>query len=131
MAKFVLIDADTYLGYNFLIKQYFVVNKNTTTYRTEAEEIRKVLEIVAPDDTSHTVEWLESYAKAFEELETLSYTLSDTGAYISTVQINSYYDYPIELNAEKKKLLIRNTNIVFDLTLNEPVTTRISVMQAY
>ena len=131
MAKFVAIDLDTYLGYNFLTKQYFIVNKNTTTYRTEAEEIEKVLKIVAPNDTFHTVEWLKNYAKEFEELETLAYTISDTGAYISTIQINSYSDYPIELNAEKNKLYIKNTNIVFDLSLNEARSSRISVIQAY
>ena len=130
MSRIRQVDIDTSVGYNYLIRKYFINNKNTTTYRITIEDTKEVLDIVAPNN-SITPEILEALANEYEELSTLSYTLSDTGAYISTVQINDYADYPIELRAEKNKLVIRNTNIVFDLMLNEDKATRVAIMQAY
>lgn len=131
MAKFIRIDSDTFLGYNYLTKEFFINNKNTITYRTQASEIRKVLLILAPNDTVHTVEWLNNYAEQLEPLTSLAYTIYDTGAYIATVQINSYSDYPLTLNPEKKKLYIMNTNIIFDLTLSQSRSSRVQIIQAY
>ena len=102
MSRIKQVDIDTSVGYNYLIKKYFINNKNTTTYRITIEDTKEVLDIVAPSN-SITPEILEALANEYEELSTLSYTLSDTGAYISTIQINDYVDYPIELRAEKNK----------------------------
>ena len=130
MSRIRQVDIDTYIGYNYLIEKYFISNKNTMTYRATTEEAKAVLDIVAPNN-SITLEILEALANDYETLSSISYTLSDTGAYISTIQINDYADYPIELRAETNKLIIRNTNIVFDLMLNEDKGTRVAIMQAY
>ena len=130
MSRIIPIDSDTYIGYNYLIKKYFINNRDTITYRESSTEAKRVLDIVAPDNVI-TIEILNTLARDLEVLNTLSYTLSDTGAYISTVQLNDYEDYPIELRSETNKLLIRNTNVVFDLTLNEARNSRITVIQSY
>lgn len=130
MAKVITVDKDTYIGYNFLIKQFFVVNKNTTTYRDTSTEIKKVLDIVAPDNVV-SVNFLDEYANQLETLDHLYYTLYDTGSHISTIQFNSYDEYPLTLDAEKQKLYIMNTNIIFDLTLNEARASRINIIQSY
>ena len=130
MSRIIPIDSNTYIGYNYLIKKYFINNRNSLTYRENSTEAKKVLDIVAPDNVV-SIEYLNTLAEDYEVLTSLSYTLSDTGSYISTIQINDYEEYPIELKPETNKLIIRNTNIVFDLTLNEARNTRIAIMQAY
>ena len=130
MSRAIIVDSDTSIGYNYLIKKYFITNKNITTYRESATESKRVLDIVAPNN-SITVEQLTILAEDFETLKSLSYTLSDTGSNITTIQINDYTEYPIELNVENKKLYIRNTNLVFDLTLNEARSSRVAILQAY
>lgn len=125
-----IIDTDTRAGYNFLKQQYFVENKETATYRDEAQNIKNVLDIVAPDNTVTTDDFL-SMSTTYEALKSLSYTWSDNGAYIKTVQFNDYKDYPLTLDCEKAKLYIMNTELIFDLTLNESRLDRLQRIQSY
>ena len=110
------LDSDTVIGYNYLKKQYYITNKETNTYRDTAEEILEVLEAL---DLTITMEELLAFKSVMEELTELSYTWHDNGAYIHTIQLNSYSYYPLTIDCEKKKLYIMNTPIVYDLTVNE------------
>ena len=117
------------VGYNFKDKYYYVTNTGTSdtkyiTKRSTAEETYNVLEVVASETTSPlpTVEEIKALSTTYETLKSLSYTWSDTGSYISTIQINDYEENPITLNAEKSKLYIMNSNTIYDLSLFEDNT---------
>ena len=128
--RVITIDEDTAVGYIYEEQKFFVTNKETTTKRLTAEEIKQVLDIVAPDNTV-TIEDLTELAETYEELTDLYFTYSDDGSYIATIQLNDYFKYPLTLNAEKSKLYIMNTDIIFDLSLNEGRRDRVLRMQAF
>lgn len=138
MSRQIIIDEDTLVGYDYQTDRFYVVNKGTTTYRngtgtdeqTGKELIKAVLDIVAPDNTV-TLEDLQELYDNPELLTETSYTLSDTGAYRASVQINDYFDNPIVLEAEKHALYIKNTELNFNLTLNEPMKTRVEILIKY
>lgn len=130
MARQITVDTDTIIGYNYILKQYYVENQATTTYRETTTDILNVLSIVAP--LHHITESQLLYLSSnLESLETLSYTLSDTGSYIHSIQFNTYIKYPLVLNCPKSKMYIGNSNIVFDLTLNESSYSRIHIIQEF
>ncbi len=124
------IDEDTSVGYIYEEQKYFVTNKGTTTKRNTAEEIKQVLDIVAPDNTITENDYTE-LKDNYEELTELYFTYSDDGSYIATIQMNDYSKYPLTINPEKSKLYIMNTEIIFDLTLNEGRRDRILRIQAF
>ena len=126
----IIIDTDTTVGYNFEKHSFFVTNKGTTTYRTTNTEIKKVLDIVAPDNTV-SLNDLYLLSTTYEALKTLSYTWEDTGAYIKTIQLNDYERYPLTLDAEKSKIYVMNSTTIFDLTLNEGRRDRLMQIQAF
>ena len=130
MAREIIIDADTLIGYNFLLKEFYIENKGYNTYREKALEAKEVLDIVAPDNVV-TVENLEHLKDTMETLQALYYTWEDTGAYIKTVQINTYENNPVTLDCEKKKLYVMNSNLIFDLTLNESREYRLLYLISY
>lgn len=130
MARQITVDTDTIIGYNYILKQYYITNKATTTYRDTITDILNVLNIVAPDSTVSESQ-LYNLSHTYEALQNLSYTLSNTGSYIHSVQFNTYNKYPLVLNCFKSKLYIGNTNIIFDLTLNEAPNSRIYVIQEF
>lgn len=126
----IIIDEDTRIYYIYKDKSYYIENKDTTTPRTEVEEAKKVLDIVAPNNDV-TIDDLTLLATEYEHLTSLSYTWEDTGAYIKTIQLNSFDKYPICIDCEKSKLYIMNTDIIFDLTLTEGRRNRLDIMQLY
>lgn len=130
MARTIQIDTDTLVGYNFLLKKYYVTNKGTTTYRGNAPDIKKVLDIVAPDNMI-MISDLTKLKEDYERLTSLSYTINDTGAYISSIQFNNYEDYPLVLDCPSQKMYIKGTNLLCDLSLNEPKEYRVSIIQKY
>ena len=122
--RYIDIDTDTRVGFNYIKNQYYVTNKGYNTYRNTVDEIQEVLH--ALDITSVTDEELLELKDDMEELYKVSYTLQDTGAYIHTLQFNDFKKYPLTLDCEKKKLYIMNSTIIYDLTLNEsPKNVRI------
>ena len=128
--RYIIIDADTRVGFNYFKKQYYVTNKTYTTYRDTIALIQEVLAVLGITDI--TDEQLQSLADTFEELEALSYTLQDNGAYIHTIQFNGYEEYPLTIDCEKAKLYIMNTSIVYDLTVNEsPRNVRVPRLRSY
>ena len=126
----IIIDTDTTVGYDFEKHSFFVTNKGTTTYRETNTEIKKVLDIVAPDNTV-SLNDLYLLSTTYEALKTLSYTWEDTGSYIKTIQLNDYARYPLTLDAEKSKIYVMNSTTIFDLTLNEGRRDRLIQIQAF
>ena len=137
---------DVIVGYDFRTKQYYVINQNTTTYRSTAkvkvgnrivtktgqELIKEVLDIVTENQNPYTAQQLKELLEDTDEVrQNLYYTLSDTGSYISSIQINDYYDNPLVLKAEKHALYIKNTELNFNLKLNESKDTRVDILVKY
>ena len=116
-------EPDTVVGYGFQSKQFFIDNKGTRTTRkgetTEegAKQAKRVLDIVAPDNTI-TWEDLRDLAETDEEVTSLSCTYEDSGAFIKTITLNDYDYYPLVIDCDLSKLYIMNTDKVYDLTLN-------------
>lgn len=130
MARIITIDEDTSIGYSYPNKVFYIINKDTMTTRATAKQILKVLDIVAPYH-SITEDTLLTLASTLEPLQTLSYSLDDTGSYVRTIQINTYKENPLTLDLAKQKLYIMNTNIIFDLILNESSSSRVEVIKDY
>lgn len=134
----IIIDEDTRVYYVYEEKLFYIENKETSTPRATAEEAFKVLKIVAGenpvdiDGNPITADRLNSeLAETFEILENLYYTWDDKGAYIKTIQLNSFKEHPIAIDCEKAKIYIMNTEYVFDLTLTEGRKNRLEIMQLY
>lgn len=115
--RYIDIDGDTRVGYNYIKGQYYVTNKDTTTYRTKLQDILNVLS--ALEITSITDQDLLNLSVPYEDLYSISYTWQDNGAYIKTLQFNDFKDYALTIDCEKQKLYIMNSTTIYDLTTNE------------
>lgn len=115
--RYIDIDGDTRVGYNYIKGKYYVTNKDTTTYRSTVYHIQKVLHALDITDIDDLT--LKGFKESIEELTKISYTWSDTGAYIHTLQFNDFKKYPLTIDCEKSRLYIMNSTVVYDLTLNE------------
>jgi len=123
-------EEDTYIGYDFINKRYYIGNKGSETYRTTSTKAKEVLDIVAPSNTI-PVEAVQGLEDNTEVLSMLYYTWSDEGDCIKTIQLNDYIEHPIVLDLQRKKLYIMNSELVFDLTLNEGRAYRSSYIASY
>ena len=138
MAREIIIDSDTLIGYDFPNKTFYITNKGTTTDRLSKSEAFKVLKVVAgnnpvdKDGVAITEDRLEQeLVIAKETLTNLYYTWEDTGSYIKTIQLNTWDKYPLTLDAEKKKLYIMNSEIIYDLSTNEGSSHRVLYIQSF
>lgn len=136
MARIIVMDEDTSIGYSYPNKVFYIINKDTMTTRTTAKQALDVLRILHPslidkDEKLVTEDRLITLASTLETLQELSYSLDDTGAYVRTIQINTYKENPLTLDLAKQKLYIMNTNIIFDLILNESSSSRVEVIKDY
>ena len=131
MTRTIAIDTDTSISYIFPEKVFQINNKETSTTRTTAENAKNVLDIVAPDNEISPQDLIDQLVTPMETVNKLSYTWNSTGAYIQTIQFNDYSKYPLALDLDKNKLYIMNSNIIYDLTLNESPTPRIQYIQAF
>ena len=121
--RYIDIDQDTRVGFNYLKQRYYVTNKGYTTYRPSIPLIREVLNSLGITETQVDDEDLALFKANIEYLYEVSYTLQDNGAYIHTLQFNGFDEYPLTLDCEKSKLYIMNSTTIFDLTLNESAKT--------
>ena len=115
--RYIDIDTDTRVGYNYIKKKYYVTNKGYTTYRPSIETILEVLH--ALNITSISEADLTPLMEDIETLHAIYYTWQDNGAYIHSLQFNDFKDYALTLDCEKAKLYIMNSTTVYDLTVNE------------
>lgn len=128
--RYIDIDEDTRLGYNFIQGKFYVTNKETTTYRSTVKDIQKVLH--ALDINTFTDEEITLLKSDMEVLTDIYYTWEDTGAYIHTIQFNEFKDHPLTLDALKSKFYIMNSNVIFDLHTDEsPKVVRIPRLCSY
>lgn len=140
------------VGYDFKNSTYYIINKDYTTERTIADEVLNTIRAIAPSITHITSPLLsididhnildEDFLKYIKALSTtyehlvensipLYYTWADNGSYIASIQISTYADSCLILNAEKSKLYIQNSNVIFDLSLNEDDRIRVKRIQQY
>ena len=115
--RYIDIDADTRVGYNFILSKFYVTNKNTTTYRTSVQDIQDVLHALDITDIEDAT--IQGFQSNIEEVTDIYFTYSDTGAYIATVQFNAFKEYPLTISCEKRKIYIMNSTIIFDLDTKE------------
>ena len=113
------IDITDYIrvGYNYMKDMFYVENKGAISYRANIPDIQAILHSLNITDIEDST--IEGFKDTYEEIIKLSYTLSDTGAYISSIQFNDFSDHPLILNCEKAKLYIKNSPIIFDLNTQE------------
>ena len=134
----ILNDTDTVIGYDYETQLYYVTNKETKTTRPTKEEAFNILKIVAgnnPLDINNqpiTLDRIqEELHDTLETLQDLSYSLSDTGEYIHTIQLNTYASHPLTIDLQAEKLYIMNSDLIFDLRLNEHKDYRIPYLVNY
>lgn len=72
-----------------------------------------------------------TYETFIPNVTPIYYTWSDTGSYIASIQFSTYFEDSLILNAEKSKLYIYNSNVMFDLTLNENDDIRADYIREY
>lgn len=106
---------NTYLGYEYIDKYYFITHKDTTTARLTASEVYSILKIFK-NNTAVTLEDIENLAIGKEVIDNIYYTLEDAGVGIKTLRFNDYSKYAITLN--KNVLYVMNTEIAYDLDLS-------------
>lgn len=151
--RYIDIDDNTKVGYNYPKAQFYVENKDTTTYRDLIEDIEDVLKAIGIEIGSTvdihgeviTTARIQALKDNIETLETTSideentiyytgikYAWDSTGSYIHSIQFNNWENYPIILDCSKAKLYINNSTIVFDLLTNEsPEVVRIPVLCSF
>lgn len=117
--RYIDIDDDTRVGYSYIKSKFYVTNKGYTTYRTTIPQIQAVLHSL--NVASIPDEDLEKLKSEIETLHTIYYTWHDTGSYIKTLQFNDFEEYPLTIDCDKKKIYIMNSNIVYDLDINESI----------
>ena len=115
---------DLTVGYDYPKKEFYITNKNTTTYRGSINYNETILSTVFNIDTSSYMPQIEECKTKVETLGTdkpsLYYKWSSDGSYIYSIQFNEWSDYPLILEAPKAKLRINDT-VVIDLTSNESI----------
>lgn len=147
------------LTYSYKEKKYYIENKGYITERINAEDVFNTIQAITSNITEDTItsnithiyspllnidedtntlplSYIEALSTTYEHLTEdnmipLYFTWSDNGSYIASIQISTYYEDSIILNAEKGKLYIYNTDIIFDLTLNESDNIRIGYIRDY
>ena len=142
MAREIIIDIDTLIGYDFPNKNFYIYNKGTTTPRLTKENALNVLRIVTDTPAEQFPVDIDGVAITLERLQTelidtqetltnLYYTWADNGSYIKTIQLNTWEKYPLTMDAEKQKLYIMNSEIIYDLSTNEGPTHRLQYIQSF
>lgn len=136
---------DAIVGYNFEKSQYYVTNKDTTITRPVpinvnneqltniASQVFNLFKVVAPSvpaGTATTAKVKALYTME-ETLNEIYYTWEDTGAYIKTIQLNTYDTHPVTIDLIQEKLYIMNSDLIFDLKLNEDTSYRVAYLIDY
>lgn len=128
--RYIDIDEDTRVGYNFIQSKFYVTNKETTTYRSTVADIQKVLRALSIRNITN--EQLTLLKSDMEVLTDIYYTLEDNGAYVHTIQFNDFKEHPLTLETNKSKFYVMNSNVIFDLNTDEsPKMVRVPRLCSY
>lgn len=144
------------VGYDYQKKIYYIVNKEYTTERLYAEDVYKTIQAIAPnithitspllsideDTTELPLYYIQALSTTYEGIKKdveghviyippIYFTWADNGSYIASIQISTYENSCLVLNAEKRKLYIDNTDIIFDLSLNENDDLRVDYIRDF
>lgn len=126
------IDEDTIVGYTYKTSEFYIINKDTTTTRKTAQEIKQILDILTDNPSLITVETLVQLLVVNPEtLSEITYTYSDTDSYLKTLQFNNHEQNPLTLDLSSHSLYIMNSDLIFDLSLNEAKPYRTSLIMQY
>ena len=113
---------DIRVGYYYPTSQYYVTTNysttySTTTYRATLEAIKEVLQALEITDIQESE--LQAFKDNIETLQSIYYTWDSTGSFIYSIQFNDWADYLLILDANKQKLYVTNSTIIFDLQVEE------------
>lgn len=117
--RYIQIDDDTRVGYSYVKEKFYVTNKGYTTYRDTIEQIQAIL--ASMDITNIPDMEIQALTDSLETLHNVYYTWNDEGSYIKSLQFNDFSENVLVLNCEKKKIYVTNSNIVYDLEINESI----------
>lgn len=115
--RYIDIDTDTRVGYNYIKGSYYITNKGYTTYRTKVQEIQSILNAMGITNIQDSE--ILALREEIEQVHDIYFTWDDTGSYIRTIQFNDHANFPLEIDCLKKKIYIKNSNVVYDLDINE------------
>lgn len=106
------VDDNTFVGYDFIKKEYYVKNLNTKTVASSAQEAKLLFDITAPGNVV-TVAEIEALSTTLEQIQNIYYTLEDNGRYIKTISFNDYDELAIQY--DEHYLYIRGSNEMWDM----------------
>jgi len=113
MSHEIQADSNTYVGYNFITSEFYIKNLDTKTAAKSANDAKLILDITAPGNTISLNE-IQYLSQSLEEIETINYTLEDTGKYIKTIYFNDYKS--LAMQYDEPCLYIRGSNEMWDMS---------------
>ena len=128
------IDDDTIVGYTYKTSEFYVINKDTTTTRKTAQEVKQIIDILTDNPLTPVIteeELIQNLVVNPETLSEITYTYSDTDSYLKTLQFNNHEQNPLALDLPSHSLYIMNSDLIFDLSLNEAKPYRTSLIMQY
>lgn len=97
MAHEIKADSNTFVGYNFITKEYYVKNLDTKTTLHDHIEAKQILDVTTPFNNV-TEEQIYNLSQELEPLTSIQYAWEDTGKYIKAIYFNDYKDYAVVYN---------------------------------
>ena len=107
------VDDNTFVGYDFIKKEYYVKNIDTLTVAPSPQDAKTIFDITAPGN-SVKVEEIQALSTTLELISNVYYTLEDSGRYIKTISFNDHDDLAIQYN--EPYLYIRGSNEMWDMS---------------
>jgi len=108
-----LVDDNTFVGYDFITKTYYVKNMDTLTVAHSPEEAKVIFDITAPYNQV-TVEQIRQLSIELEPITSIHFTWEDTGKYIKSIYFNTYKDHSIIY--EEPNLYVQGSNEMWDMS---------------
>lgn len=107
-----LSDDNTFVGYNYITREYYVRNLDTKTAAKSASDAKLILDITAPNNEI-SEEQIEQLSHTLEDITDIYYTLEDNGRYIKTICFNDYKALAIQY--DEPSLFIRGSNEMWNM----------------
>lgn len=107
-----LTDDNTFVGYNFITKTYYVKNMDTITVAQTPEEAKVIFDITAPYNAV-SVEDIRRLSVELEPITKIYFTWEDTGKYIKSIYFNDYKNHSIVY--EEPSLYVQGSNEMWNM----------------